>query len=55
MGLNYKFKQAHTHTHTLPDILSFLQYRQTDGAFLLCIFLCTLLLILLTVQLSLYE
>lgn len=38
----------------LPDILPLLQYWQADGAFLLCVFICPLVFVLLTVQLSLF-
>lgn len=47
---------AFTHTHGLPDVLPFLQYWQTDGAFLLCVFFIRpLVFILLTKQLSLFK
>lgn len=38
----------------LPDILPLLQYWQADGAFLLCVFICPLVFVLLTMQLSLF-
>lgn len=38
----------------LPDVLPLLQYRQADGAFFFCVFICPLILVLLTMELSLF-
>lgn len=38
----------------LPHILPLLQYWQTDGAFFFCVFICPLIFVFLTMQLSLF-
>lgn len=39
----------------LPDIFTFLQYRQADGTLFLCVFFCSLVPILFAVQFPLWE
>jgi hypothetical protein len=55
-SFSHKNSLALKHTRysiTVPDVLPFLQYWQTDGAFLLCVFVRPLIFFLLTMQLSL--
>lgn len=55
-SFSHKNSPALKHTRysiTVPDVFPFLQYWQTDGAFLLCVFVRPLIFFLLTMQLSL--
>lgn len=52
--LIYTYLVEKVHTWKAPDIFTFLQYRQTDGALFLCVFFCSFLPILFAVQFPLF-